>query len=71
MGVKPFGMGFGSGGQGRGSRSGPVLFDNFIGRKRDVGGVVLAFPCSLRLRLLGIGEERDHLTVTFQEFIAL
>ncbi len=58
-----------SGAQRRAGRVGPegcgprTLFDNFIGRKRDVDGGVLA-------GLLGDqGSGRDKLTVTFQTTI--
>ena len=57
--------------------SDPLLFDNCIGRKRDVGGGVLAglwrwvwvFGVSLRPGL-AMESEKRQLTVTFQEFIA-
>jgi hypothetical protein len=55
----------------------PTLFDNCIGRKRDVGGGVLAGLWSL-VWVLGASFEPDpavlspkrQLTVTFQKFIA-
>ena len=53
-----------------------MLFDNCIGRKRDVGGGFLAGTCrwsGLR-RELGFGAAmgtEEMLTVTFQKFIAL
>ena len=57
---------------------GSLLFDNRIGRKRDVGGGVLAglwSPGRLLSASLGIGSgdwsPKRQLTVTFQQFIAL
>ena len=53
-----------------------MLFDNCIGRKRDVGGGFLAGTCrwsGLRRELefgVTMGTE-EMLTVTFQKFIAL
>ena len=41
---------------------GPELFDNCIGRKRDVGGVVLASAFGRELK----GREKESTTVTFQ-----
>jgi hypothetical protein len=43
----------------------PKLFDNFIGRKRDVDGGVLAGSLGFRAGRSG----RDKLTVTFQTTI--